>query len=192
MNDDLDVLMVKSGDPILAKVHNDTVWAIRRRKLKGGKGVKVQQLDNCQIVSYHATPVVITTAWKPSGDTTEDGKPGVRLSQGLVNGIEPILGDYKAKLSDPFAPVIPLDFDQDTGDCGIYLKLTLAMDSWHISKATVIASVGVPDFKPFTAYKLLTIANKAGSFNQRSFRDLGFAASNRKSSGVFKSWWWAL
>ena len=192
MNDDLQLLFVRPRDPVLAEDHNALIRALQRRQLRGGKGVKVKQLDSGQYVSYFAAPVAISTAWKPSGDTTEDGKPGVRFSQGLVNGIEPILGDYKAKLSDPFAPVIPLDFDQDTGECGLYLKLTLSIDSWLISKATVIASAGVPSFLPFTAYKLLCIANKTGSFNQRTFRDLGFAASNRKSSGVFKSWWWSL
>lgn len=192
MNEDLDKLEVSVGDPITAEHDNELRRSIKRRTIQGGNGVLISQFDDHVQVSYRApwTPSD-RHAWKPMMSTL-DGKPALRFARGLINGIEPTLGDYKAKLSDPFAPVIPLDFDPDTGDCGLYLELSLAIDSWHITKATVIAAAGVPDFKPFTAYKLLCIANKAGAFNQRIFRDLGFAASNRKSSGVFKSWWWSL
>ena len=192
MNDDLQLLKVKSGDPILAEDHNSLVRAIQRRKLRGGKGVRVKQLDSGQLVTYYADSVSLSSSWKPTGDTTEDGKPGVRFLKGLVNGIEPTIGKDKTKMSDPFAPVVPLNFDQEAKECGVYLQLSLAIDSWTIKEATVIASAVTPAFTPFTAFKLLCIAISDGSFSQRVFRDLAFASSNHKSNGVFKSWWWSL
>lgn len=192
MNDDLQILMVKSGDPVMAEDHNALVRAIQRRKLKGGKGVRVKQLDSGQKVTYYADSVSISSSWKPSGDKTEDGQPGVRFSKGLVNGMEPTLGENKMKLSDPFAPVVPLVFDPLTSESLVYLQLSLSIDNWLITKATVVAFSTTPAFTPFTAYKLLCIASSNGSFSQRTFRDLGFASSNHKSNGVFKSWWWSL
>ena len=187
MTDDLSRLEVAAGDDIRAEDHNALVRAIGRRTIRGGKGVLVKHYDSHTAISYLAPRTVLRHAWKPTM-TSIDGKPAVTFSRGLINGIEPTIDNKK--LSDPDQkPLVLAEYDKDLGDCLIYAELKLDLQSWAIKEATMLASPTPPPFTPFTARKLIAIANEDGTVTPRCFHDLGFIASNRKSSGLFRAWW---
>lgn len=189
MIDDLTRLEVRPGDDIRAEDHNALVRAISRRTIRGGKGVMVKQYDDHTAISYLAPRMIIRHAWKPTMSSS-DGKPAVNFARGLINGIEPTID--KKKISDPDQkPLVLREFDRETGDCLIYAELRLDLQSWAIKQATMIASAKPPAFQPYTARKLIAIANEDGTVEPRCFFDLGFIASNRKSSGTFRAWWFA-
>ena len=190
--DDLDALVVKSGDAITAARENAVLAAIRCRTMRGGPGVRVRQLDTCQMVSYVAPPAtVVSHAWKPSMTRDASNGPAVIFARGLINGIEPMIGEYA--LSDPAALPLSLPgYDDALGDCLIYAELSLDPTSWNVTSAVMAAYKTPPAGKPFVARKLIAIANKDGSVEPRAFFDLGFASSNHRSTGTFTAWWWML
>lgn len=199
MKDDLDVLRVNPGDEITAVHHNLMVDAIGRRRLVGGPGVLVSQFDDHQLVRYTAPPAAsVSTAWSPSlisagsGDANPTGAlAGVTFGQGLVNGIEPQIEGKN--ISDPACPPLLIQsYDQQFGDCLIYLQATLNISSHLISSATMIASATVPAWQAWTALKLIAVANQNGQITPVTYFNQGFAASNVKSNGLFQSWWWAI
>jgi len=187
MNDDLGRLEVAAGDDIRAEDHNALVRAIARRTIRGGKGVMVKRYDDHTAISYLAPRTIVRHAWKPTM-TSLDGQPAVTFSRGLINGIEPTIDNKK--LSDPDQkPLVLAEFDKDLGDCLIYAELKLDFASWAIKEAKMIATATPPPFTPFTARKLIAIASSDGTVSPRCFHDLGFIASNRNSSGIFRAWW---
>ena len=194
MIDDLNSLLVKQGDPIRAADHNGLVAAIRRRKIIGGPGVRVCRKDNGTTITYVAQNAIsVTPPWRLSKTTTSTGKEALRFTKGLVNGYEPQIDGND--ISDPAsAPLEIPGYDKDLGDCLVYLQLSLDIRSWAISDVTVIASATKPDFKPFTALKLIGLVNqKSGIVPEASpVHNLGFASSNHKGSGLFTPWWWAM
>jgi hypothetical protein len=187
MNDDLTRLEVRPGDDIRAEDHNALVRAISRRTIRGGKGVLVKQYDDHTAVSYLAPRTIIRHAWKPTM-TSFDGKPAVNFSRGLINGIEPMIDEKKLSDADQ-KPLVLSEFDKDLGDCLIYAELKLDLQTWAIKEAKMIASAKPPAFQPFTARKLIAIANWDGTVEPRCYFDLAFIASNRKPSGIFRAWW---
>jgi len=186
MNDDLTRLEVSIGDAIRAEDHNALVRAIGRRTIRGGKGVLVKRYDDHTSISFLAPRQVIRHAWKPTLNTAGE-YPAVSFSRGLINGIEPKIGEKL--LSDPARPELELkEFDTDLGDCLIYAEVTMNL-VWEISSIEMLATPEPPPFEPYKARKLIAIANVDGTVVPRCFFDLGFAATNRKPSGLFRSWW---
>ncbi len=188
MNDDLDPLMVNVGDDIRAEDRNGVIRAIRRREFRAGPGVRIRRLDTHSIISYYGAPqTVISHAWKPRAGFTSDGKSGVLFSKGLVNGIEPVIGEKKisAEDCDPLA----IEEFNDAGDCMLFVELKLNA-LWQIEKAEMKA-YAKPEWRAWTARKLVAIAQEDGRIVPRARFDLGFYASERKATGAFRQWWWA-
>jgi len=192
MNDDLDPLYVHPGDEIRAESRNGVIRAIRRRQLRGGNGVRLTQRDTHTTISYHGSgPTVVHHAWKPRRATRTDGREGVIFTRGLVNGIEPLVGEKKISDADVEPLVIP-GYDDDMGECLLYVEILLDPQSWRAVQATMAAYSKRPDAKPFTARKLVGIASIDGGIEARAFFDFGFTASERKANGTCKPWWRAL
>jgi hypothetical protein len=193
MTGDLDALLVNAGDDIRAEDHNGVVRAIRSREFRAGPGVLIRDLGTHRLISYRGAPrTAVNHAWKPRRANLDDGREGVRFARGLVNGIEPVIG--KKKISDPECePLLIPGYDvDDMGDCLIYVELTLDLQTWQVKKAEMAAYSKRPAFKPFTARKLVAVANIDNSLVPRAYFDLGFDSSQRKPSGSFKSWWRAM
>lgn len=191
MNDDLDPLMVNVGDEIRAEDHNKTVRAIRVREFRSGPGVRIRRLDTHSVISYYGSGrTVIAHAWKPRSKYTAEGKPGVLFSRGLVNGIEPVIGEKK--ISDDQCEPLEIPEYNDAGDCLIYVELKLHLQSWAIERAAMVAYAVRPEGKPFTARKLIAVAEVSGRIVPRAHFDFGFDSSQRRPNGTFKPWWRAL
>lgn len=192
MNDDLAELFVNVGDDIRAEHRNGVIRAIRRRQLRGGKGVLIKQYDTHQTVSYYGAPqTVIAHAWKPRRATRTDEKEGVLFGRGLVNGIEATCEDKLVSDADCVPLAIP-GYDEDRGECLLYVELTLDPDTWRATETKMAAYAKRPDFQPFTARKLVGIASIDGGIEARAFFDFAFDSSERKASGAFKPWWRAV
>jgi hypothetical protein len=188
MNDDLDALFVRAGDPVLAEHHNAVLRAIQRREFRSGPGVMIRQLDTHRIISYlDNSTTVVNHAWKPRAATSKDGKAGVLFARGLVDGIEPVIGEKK--ISDPECEPLLIPGYNDAGDCLLVVELTLDLQTWQVKKAEMAAYDKRPEFKPFTARKLIAVAQEDGRIDPRAHFDLGFDASQRKANGKFKPWW---
>lgn len=189
MSDDLDALMVSGGDDIRAEDHNGVVREIRRREFRAGKGVRIRRLDTHVIISYDGgTQTVISHAWKPRPGFSGAGNAGVLFSKGLVNGIEPVVGEKK--ISDEECEALEIPEYNDAGDCMLYVELKLN-SFWQIERAEMKA-YAKPEWKAWTARKLVAIAQEDGRIIPRARFDFGFYASERKPSGSFRQWWWAL
>jgi hypothetical protein len=154
--------------------------------------VLIKQYDTHQSVSYYGAPMtVVNHAWKPRRETRTDDKEGVLFNRGLVNGIEPSI-DGKLISAPECVPLAIPGYDDDSGECLLYVELTLSPDSWQPTKVEMAAYAKRPDAKPFTARKLVAIASIDGGIEARAYFDFGFDASERKTSGRFKSWWRAM
>jgi hypothetical protein len=192
ISDSLQHLYVAPGQRVMAEDHNALVRELEKRQLVAGNGVLTRKTESGIIVSYYGNAAsAVQHPWLPSPAQTKDGKPGVRFVRGLVNGIEPKIGEKK--ISDTASePLLIPGYDEETGDCLIYVELKLDLQSWAITEAGLAAYKQRPEFKPFTGRKLIAIAQQDGSIVPRTRFDLGFATSQRKPSGLCKQWWWAI
>jgi hypothetical protein len=189
ISDSLQHLYVHPGVTVLAEHHNALVRELERRQILAGNGVRTRQLDSGIIISYSsAGGNGVSHAWQPSAGLSRDGKPCVSFSKGLVNGIEPKIGEMK--ISDD--ECVPLEIPEynDAGDCWLFVELKLN-SFWQIEKAEMKA-YAKPEWKAWTARKLVAIAQKDGGIEPRARFDFGFYASERKPSGTFRQWWWAM
>lgn len=187
--DPLSNLLRSPGEEILAEDRALLVREMERRTIRPGSGVRTRQFDTALIVSYDGGGTEsFPHSWKPRSDYTSSGKPAVRFSQGLVNGIEPVI-DGK-KISDDESDPLEISEYNDAGDCLLFVELTLN-SSWQIEKAEMKAYAN-PEWIAWTARKLIAIAQEDGRIIPRARFDFGFYASERKPSGSFRQWWWAI
>lgn len=189
MISELRLLEVLPGEEARAEHMNRLSAEIARCKLRGGPGVRVRQLDTHQVVTYHAPRRTISHAWKPTSARTSEGKPGLRLQRGLVEGIEPKVGNKR--MSDPDSDAVMIPGYGETGDCLVYVEVRLSSALWTIQEVTLAAYAEPPPATPFVGRKLVCIAEQTGALVARAFFDFGFAATDRKPGGRFKAWWWA-
>ncbi len=193
MKDDLDNLMVKPGDPVRAEDHNALVRAVGRRHLRGGPGVKVIQLDTVTLVSYDAPSKDYYYPWMARWVPVpkSPGEYTFRFIAGLVNGLEPT--DSEGNLLSEKDFTLSPKFDTTSNDCLIYLQVIIDPARHNITDATMIATDKKPAWEPWTAYKLIAVANqKSMIITPATYFNLGFKASNVKSTGIFTSWWWTI
>lgn len=190
MIEDLAALMVQPGQRIRAEDNNGLARAIQRRTLRSGRGVRLQRLDTHTLISFDGPAVTsVQHAWKPRVEVLDVGI-GVRFARGLVNGMEPRIGEELISAED----VEPLRVPgyNAAGDALVYVELKLDAQSWRITAATMAAYAERPGAVPFVARKLICIVQNDGRVWPRAFFDLGFASSQRKPNGTFKTWWWPL
>jgi len=189
ISDSLQHLYVQPGVTVLAEHHNALVRELERRQILAGNGVRTRQLDSGIIISYSSEGGNgVSHSWQPSVATTEGGKPAVRFSRGLVNGIEPKIGALK--ISDKESDPLEIPEYNDAGDCWLFVELKLN-SFWQIEKAEMKA-YAKPEWKAWTARKLIAIAQKDGRIEPRARFDFGFMSSQRKPSGAFQQTWWAM
>jgi hypothetical protein len=187
--DPLSYLLRSPEDAILAEDRTALIREMERRTIRPGNGVRTRQLDTCVLVSYEgAGGTSFPHSWKPRADFTSSGKPGVRFSRGLVNGIEPVVGELK--ISDDTSEPLEIPDYNDAGDCMLYVELKLN-SFWQIEKAEMKAHAK-PEWAAWTARKLVAIAQEDGRIVPRARFDFGFSSSERKPSGMFRQWWWAM
>ncbi len=189
ISDPLSHLLRSPGDDILAEDRALLVREMERRTIRPGNGVRTRQLDTALVVSYEGGGVTsFPHAWKPRADYTSSGKPAVRFSRGLVNGIEPVIGEIK--MSDDTSEALEIPEYNDAGDCLLFVELKLN-SFWQIEKAEMKAYAS-PEWKAWTARKLIGIAQEDGRIIPRAHFDFGFSSSERKPSGAFRQWWWSI
>jgi len=189
ISDSLQGLYVQPGETVLAEHHNAMVRELERRQIMPGNGVRTRQLDSGIIISYSSEGGNgVSHAWQTSAATTKEGKPAVRFSRGLVNGIEPVIGEKK--ISDDTSDALEIPEFNDAGDCFLFVELKLNA-FWQIEKAEMKA-YAAPEWKAWTARKLIAVAQKDGLIIPRARFDFGFMSSQRKPSGAFTQWWWAM
>ena len=189
ISDPLSYLLRSPGDDILASDRAGIISEMERRTIKAGKGVRTLQLDTAILVSYDsAAPQSFPHSWKPQPSYTQSGKAGVKFARGLVNGIEPVVGEKK--ISDKEVEALEIPEYNDAGDCWIFVELKLN-SFWQIEKAEMKA-YAKPEWKAWTARKLIAVAQEDGRIIPSARFDFGFYASQRKPSGAFTQWWWAM
>ena len=189
MRDDLNSLYVKPGDLIRAQDHNRMADAIARRHLRGGKGVRLRQLDTHCVIEYLPPKVVRDYPFRITAHVLDRDKTGLTFRRGLVNGIEPQVLGVAMSEADPLELS---GFDPETGDLLVYLQVRLNLDTWKVDQAEIVTMASPPTSKAFHAWKLLAICNADGSVDPRAFRDFALFTSNRRTSGYFTPWWTAL
>jgi len=205
----LDELLVRSGEVVCDKDGRLTPaftrkWNAFVRALDGigkpsGRGVRRRELPDQVILSFDIRQNVIENiAFKIETSAGESADITlVSVGFGLVGGMEPKIDGKPVSVADetgafPALKVKSTDFDAQ-GRCRLYFKVALNKD-WSRNAVTVIASDSLPDFEPYTGYKLLgLLINSGGAIRviQCAKRDLGHDTSERREDGHAKHWFWA-
>jgi hypothetical protein len=195
-----DSLFVRPGQEIEARHHNELVrlaeqLTIQRSGLRGRQMPDgfTPRVEVSQTISAEHR---FTLAVEDGGD----GKLLLSWSQGLIGGVEPVIGEKKiSELDDqtgqpPKFEVTPDDFGDD-GRCLVYFQIEVDHISFLAVKVTPAAFAKKPGATAWMAFKLAGILAKDGdgavTAYPRLFFDQGFAASEKKSSGMFRAWFWS-
>lgn len=134
--------------------------------------------------------------WQMSVEATDSGF-GVRFTRGLINGLEAKIagGDagesrYVSEEQDGETPALTVGDDafDARGIARIYARVTFEGFAWFTKSVELIAADKAPEFKAFTAYKLigLLVRNAAGEVlpESRAFFDLKIQAVDTNENGA--------
>ena len=194
MNDSLQSMRVKRGDPVRAQHWNSLLDWLQQSQIIGGTNVRVSRTPYGTTVDALPTAVQQKGAFAVSLGSDANGQTA-SVALGLIEGVIPTIKDKKIDGSDAAdkttPPQLAIEAPSAKTDGYIYLKCTLSKESWRLEKAEITFESKVPAGKEWTAYKLLAIlrcgtgdkpawelAHQAVHFN------LGHYAYGRKSSGI--------
>jgi len=145
--------------------------------------------------------------FQPDVSFLSGGDVEVRWSgpRALIGGVAPTINKQEIFTDDPQTNLRPAltvsskDFDPDTGECGIYFRVTAGSETGYTpSLVTPIASPGLPKAAPKFGHKLalfLRMRDGQPSYNEDDDRELfcsqGFLAVQiHVASGLFESLFW--
>lgn len=205
----LNELLVRSGEvvcdkdgrlsPAFTRKWNAFVRAIDGIGKPSGRGVFRRELPDQVIVSFDVRAVLRESiAFKidaSAGDSADITL--VRVGFGLVGGLEPQIDGKPISVEDasgelPALKVKSSDFN-DQGRCRLYFKVVCNPD-WSRKEVSVVAAADLPEYEPYTGFKLLGLLLDTGSavrVIQCAKRNLGHDTSERREDGHAKHWWWA-
>jgi hypothetical protein len=166
---------------------------VLKSRMVSGRGVHLAHMpDGVMPRVAVATVTGIQHNFQVRLEEDEEGKIRVRVAFGLVEGIEPVIGDRRISEPDengevPYLTVSPGDF-APRGNCEralIYLRYTLSSPSGAVSKVEPVASSRKPEGKPWIWHRLLAILirkdkDSPATVSQQLFFNQGFTLTNIK------------
>ena len=197
MNDSLQSMRVKKGDPVLAQHWNSLLDWLQQAQVIGGSNVRVSRTPYGTTVD--ALPVAVQPASGAFAVSLGTGPKGQTsaVSTGLIEGIKPTIDGYKidgSDTSDKNPPVLQIPIAVKD-EAYIHLKCGISKESWRIEKAEITFECETPAPKEWTAFKLLAILRKSGTAWQVAHQavhfNLGHYAYGRKPTGKARHLWFA-
>ncbi len=141
---------VRPGDPIpkLASFWNGLRAAVRARRLLPGRGVRLRETPVGTIINFDVAAAVWDHPWR----ITLTGNEAV-LRRGLVDGIEPKIGDRPMSGDDkkpdpPGLPIAPSRFTKD-GQSLICVEIECD-ENWNTASAKLVQVARLDDADPDT------------------------------------------
>lgn len=141
---------VHPGDPVplLASFWNGLKAAVRARRLLPGVGVRLREMPFGTIVNFDADAAVWDHPWRVALDANQ-----ATLRRGLVDGIEPKIGDrlMSGDKKNPDPPRLSIAPSRFTSDGASLICIEIACDDhWNTNSAKVVQVARLNDTDPGT------------------------------------------
>ncbi|EDY21070.1 hypothetical protein CfE428DRAFT_1363 [Chthoniobacter flavus Ellin428] len=127
---------VRRGQPITAELWNKLVAAVRSVRLLPGDGARLRSTPDGTLVGFDAAP----SPWPHAFQVTLFGQTAAQISSGLVNGIEPKIGDVPMSGTDKQPPP-RLEFGKlklDPNNRGYVAIEITCDDKWKITTMEMV------------------------------------------------------
>ena len=183
-------LRVRPGEPVKAEAWNALLDWLRASQVVGGAHVRVARTPHGTFITALPGALPVAGAFAVSLVVGASGGQAAAVRRGLVEGVEPKINGQKSggNPEEPDAPLPVLDLPKPTKpEGGIYLKCSMAKQSWRIEKVEITFEATPPAPQPWQAWKLVAILRRSGELwevaHQAVHWNLGHYAYGRKPSG---------